>query len=351
MRQFIIGCMKAAGSSENHASQLADLLVEADLRGHYSHGVNRLHIYAEDVATEGTNRNGQPKILKQRGATAWVDGDSSLGAIVGNYCTELTIKLAKEHGIGWVVAFNSNHYGICGHYTMKMAKEGLIGMSFTNTSPIVFPNRAAQLGLGTNPISVAAEGTGGDAFVLDMATTTVALGKVEIAERSGKQEIPLQWGADSSGRPCTNPKEILGGGGLLSLGGTESTGGYKGTGLGMMVELFCGILGGANYGKNIRNWREISKQANLGQCFVAIDPECFAPGFADRLQTYLSETRSLKPLDVDKPVLVAGDPENAHIALCQMAGGLIYDVSIVRSLEKLAELYKVPMISYKFLQL
>lgn len=141
MEKFVTDCMLKSGAKVDHAAQLSDLLVTADARGHYSHGVNRLHIYMEDVNTKNCNSHGlyskflkvffnwnlgQPKILKQKGSTAWVNGDNSLGVVVGNFCTDLAIKLSQEFGIGWVQARNSNHYGIAGYYPLRMAKRGLI---------------------------------------------------------------------------------------------------------------------------------------------------------------------------------------------------------------------------------
>uniref|UniRef100_A0A915CTR1 Malate dehydrogenase n=1 Tax=Ditylenchus dipsaci TaxID=166011 RepID=A0A915CTR1_9BILA len=335
MHQFVVDCMAKVGVEQDQAAQLAELLIEADLRGHYSHGLNRLHVYLEDVLG-GVSKNGSPKIVKQKSGTALVDGDNSLGVVVGNFCTDLAIELAKEHGIGWVVANHSNHYGICAHYGNRMANHGLVGMTFTNTSPCLFPANSSQMGLGSNPICVTANASTQlpninqkDSFCLDMATSTVAFGKIE-------------WGADPHGKPTTNPKEILEGGGLLPLGsGGEQSAAYKGTGLGMMVELFCGILAGSSFGKNVRQWREVNVNANLGQCFVALDPECFAPGFADRLQTFMDETRGLTPADANKPVLVAGDPERKQISECKKAGGIVYNAAIIEQLTKVGSTYKV----------
>jgi LDH2 family malate/lactate/ureidoglycolate dehydrogenase len=189
-------------------------------------------------------------------------------------------------------------------------------MSFTNTSPITFPTRSAVVAIGTDPLSVAAPGTRtGDSFVLDMATSTVALGKVEIAHRRGETEVPRGWIADKNGRETTRPELALGtsGGGLLPLGGVEETGGYKGYGLNMMAEMFCGILSGASWGPHVRKWMSTERVANLvspkhttglhgvmgcvqGQCFVAIDPSAFAPGFAERMQEYMDTMRALPPV-------------------------------------------------------
>ncbi|EYB83089.1 hypothetical protein Y032_0343g3064 [Ancylostoma ceylanicum] len=222
MYRFMVDCMKSVGVVESHAGQLADVLIEADVRGHYSHGLNRLDMYIKDCQKKVCKTDGVPKILKERAGTAWVDGLSLLGPVVGNFCMDLAVKKAKETGVGWVCAKGSNHYGIAGWYVMRAMKEGVMAMSFTNTSPIQYPTRASVPALGTNPMAIGVNGTGDDHFLLDMATTTVAIGKVEIAKRRG-ESVPETWGVEKGGKLSTNPETILGGGGLFPLGGSEVT--------------------------------------------------------------------------------------------------------------------------------
>ncbi|KAL0967870.1 hypothetical protein UPYG_G00258720 [Umbra pygmaea] len=212
---------------------------------------------------------------------------------------------------------------------MQALDAKMIGMSFTNTSPLVVPTRAKECTLGTNPISVAAPANNGDSFVLDMATSAVALGKIELHERRGDM-IPEGWGCDSQGRMSTDPGKVLNGGGLVPIGGCEATGGYKGFGLGMMVEVFCGMLAGSHYCQNIRTWKVTDRAANLGQCFVAINPENFAPGFNDRMSDILSLHRGLEPAEPGCAVLAPGDPERININKCQNLEGIPYHINVVK---------------------
>ncbi|KAK6036036.1 malate/L-lactate dehydrogenase [Cooperia oncophora] len=258
--------------------------------------------------------DGEPIIIKEKGATAWVDGCNLLGPVVGNFCMKLAVQK---------------------------------GMAFTNTSPCVFPTNSAEKSLGSNPICLAAPAANGDSFFLDMASTTVAYGKIEVVDRRGGKRIPRGWGADADGIETQDPKEVLNGGGLQPLGGAETSGGYKGTGLCMMVEVLCGIMSGSSFGKSIRKWQTTDETANLGQCFVAIDPECFAPGFCDRLSCFLDETRDLKPIDPSYPVQVAGDPERAHMCMCDELDGIVYKKSQLEHLEKLANDLGVQMFKAK----
>ncbi|XP_064624718.1 uncharacterized oxidoreductase YjmC-like [Lineus longissimus] len=333
--KYVERCMTSVGTKPEHAKSLAEVLITGDYRSHFSHGLNRLEMYVNDIQSGITVCNLEPVVLKQTAATAYVDGQNLLGPVVGNFCMDIAIKKAREAGIGWVVAKGSNHYGICGWYSIRCADQGFLGMSFTNTSPLSVPTRAKQAVLGTNPLTLAAPAKKGDPFVLDMATSAVALGKIELADRK-EMDMPLGWGCDSKGRNTTVPKEALDGGGLLPLGGVENTSGYKGYGLAMMVEIFCGILAGAEYGPNIRKWKSNDQVANLGQSFVAIDPDAFAPGFKDRMADFMEICRGLEPADGETEVLVAGDPERKHMALCDREGGIRYHPNQIKHAIELA---------------
>ncbi|XP_067358244.1 uncharacterized oxidoreductase YjmC-like isoform X1 [Channa argus] len=336
VQDFIERCMISVGTKPHHAHSLAEVLVEGDHRGHYSHGLNRMDMYVKDIQTGICEKYGEPLVEKESAATALVDGKNLLGPVVGNFCMTLAIKKAKEVGIGWVVAHGSNHYGIAGYYAMQALKENMIGMTFTNTSPLVVPTRGKECTLGTNPLSVAAPAMNGDSFVLDMATSAVAIGKVELYDRRG-DPIPEGWGCDAKGQLTTDPSRVLNGGGLVPVGGSEATGGYKGYGLGMMVEVLCGILAGAQYSKHIRTWKETGRVANLGQCFVAINPENFAPGFSDRMSDLLSIQRGVHSANPDIPVLVAGDPERMHMKKCEEMGGIPYHMNVVNYMNQCAQ--------------
>ncbi|CAJ0581684.1 unnamed protein product, partial [Mesorhabditis spiculigera] len=336
MRRFMMDCLAKAGADHGHAEQLAEVLVEGDYRGHYSHGLNRLGMYVSDLEKKVCKGSGEPEILKERAGTAWVDGHNLLGPVVGNFCIDLAVKKAKEAGVGWVVAKGSNHFGIAAWYSMRAMKEGMMGLSFTNTSPISYPTRSAKPALGTNPLSLAAAGNAEDSFVLDMATTTVAVGKIEIAARK-EMQVPETWGVAAGGKHTTDPQEILDGGGVLPLGGPELSGGYKGYGLAALVEIFCGIMGGAHWGPNVRRWMSTSGDADLGQCFIAVDPEAFAPGFPDRMQQFMDTMRGLPEADEGKAVEVAGDSEKRHEQLCDRLGGISYHPNQIKFAHELAD--------------
>ncbi|XP_067003787.2 uncharacterized oxidoreductase YjmC [Anabrus simplex] len=338
VERFITDCFVKVGCGKDSAKQQAQLLVAADYRGHFSHGLNRLEIYLNDIRKKLCDPNGEPRIMKQTSATALVNGMNSLGAVVGNFCMRLAITKAADTGVGLVVANNSNHFGMAGYYSEQAVKVGMVGLSFTNTSPLMCPTGAKQAALGTNPLSIAAPigvGLGAEAFVLDMATTSVALGKIEIQIRK-EQPIPLGWALDEEGNPTTDPQVAYNARRMMPLGGLEETSGYKGYGLAMLVEILCGILGGSNFGPFIRDWESDNEQANLGQCFIAIDPKCFGDGFRERMEHLVKYLRDMPPVEKGKPVLVPGDPEKANMEKVDRQGGIIYLPNQINSSYELA---------------
>ena len=150
----MIDCMTTVKVPQDRAAKLAANLSEADYRGHFSHGLNRLAMYVDDLQNGLCDPHADPKIIKESQSTAWIDGCNTLGVVVGEFAMNVAIKKAKETGIGWVNTKNSNHFGICQWYTAMAAKENMIGMSSTNTSPLVSPTRGQTPTFGTNPIAV-----------------------------------------------------------------------------------------------------------------------------------------------------------------------------------------------------
>lgn len=336
VKRFIFDCMRALNTPDDYSQQMAEILAEADYKGHFSHGMNRLAMYVGEVEKKTCNNKATPKILKEFGGTAWVDGNNALGVVVGNFCNKLAIEKAKIHGISCVSTKGSNHFGICSKYSDDAVNQGFIQITCSNTSPLAVPTRAKNSFFGTNPFCLGAPAQDGDNFLLDMATTTVAVGKIELAVRKNIQ-IPNTWALDEVGRPETNPEKAVQTPRLSPLGGSEIMGGYKGSGLMMMVEVLSGILSGSMYGPHIQRFGKMTEPANLGHCFIVINPECFAPGFRSRLSKILKELRTSQPIDPKKPVKAAGDPEREHKLAVDRAGGVRYVKNQMDTCEMLAK--------------
>ncbi|XP_046617169.1 uncharacterized oxidoreductase YjmC [Neodiprion virginianus] len=336
--RYIADSLMKVGASKEDAVTVGEHLFTADYRGHFSHGMNRMEMYVQDVVKKLTDPKAKPRIITDFKAVATVDGMNGFGQVTGKYCMELAMKKAKEYGIGMVACRGSNHYGIAGYYSLMAMSENLFGFSCTNTSPLMAPTRSRAAALGTNPISLGARGsTSNDDFVLDMATTCVALGKMELASRKG-EPIPEGWALGADGKPTVDAAEAVRTACLMPLGGEERNSGYKGYGMALMVEVLCGILTGSKFGPNIRKWDSSSGDvvADLGHCFVAIDPDAFVPGSRDRLTDLVGLLRGL-PTAGDMPVLIPGDPERGHMRKVDREGGITYHDNQIKASKLFAE--------------
>src|SRR5438128_1182212 len=286
LRSFCTEVFIHFGISAADAQQATDVLAKSDLRGIDSHGVARLHTYFEMMELGRINPKPNIKIVREKASVATVDGDNGLGLVVGPKANEIAMEKAEQYGSGWVSVCNTNHFGIAGYYPLKALERGLIGWAMTNSTKLVAPLWGAERMLGTNPIAIAFPGYKEPPIVIDMATSAVAFGKVEIAKRAGKP-IPDGWAIDREGNMTNDPAALIDGGALLPLGGTRELGGHKGFALAAMVDLFCGVLSGANWGPFVPPFalrQEIPKRrvgAGVGHFFGAlridgfIDPEEF----------------------------------------------------------------------------
>ena len=245
---YIVAVLEALKMSRRNATLTADLMVRTDLRGVNSHGIGMLPKYVEWTRDGFVHPWAEPTVVRDDQATALVDGQKGLGHPASVLAMDLAITKAATHGIGMVAVRNSNHFGACANYSMMALERGMIGFAVTN-SPFVamVPTFARQPMMGTNPLSLAAPADRHTPFVLDMATTTVAVGKLTIASRWNKP-IPEGWGLDEKGAPTSDARAVLASRLLSPLGGSRELGGHKGYGLGVMVDILSGVLSGSVYG-------------------------------------------------------------------------------------------------------
>jgi len=285
LESFCVRVFEKLDVPTEDAKTTAKNLVSADLRGISSHGVARLRRYVKGIQDGVMLPRPDTKLLHETPATALIDGGDGLGQPVSRRAMELAIEKAKNVGAGFVTVRNSNHYGIAGYYTMMALEHDMIGISMTNAAVLVVPTFGRNSMLGTNPISVAAPAGEERPFVLDMATSTVPRGKLEVYNRQEKP-LPLGWATDEMGEPTTEADRVLdnflklAGGGLLPLGGVgELFGGHKGYGLALMVDILSGVLPGAGYANHIylKDEQGNSKPANVGHFFGALRVDGFRP--------------------------------------------------------------------------
>ncbi len=286
LREFVTRVFVALGVPQEDSAITADVLVEADLRGIDSHGVARLRRYVQGIRDGVMVPRPEIRVVHETPATALIDGGAGLGQPVGVRAMRLAIEKAKAVGAGFVAVRNSNHYGIAGYYAMMALEEGnLIGISMTNADVLVVPTFGRDAMLGTNPIAVAAPAGKERPFVLDMATSTVPRGKLEVYDRLGKA-MPIGWATDERGLDTTDAGRVLrnlknrAGGGLLPLGGAgELLSGHKGYGLALLVDILSGVLPGAGYADTIYPRTPDGKPlpANVGHFFGALRIDGFRP--------------------------------------------------------------------------
>ncbi len=304
------------GVPQEDARQAAEVLAVADLRGIDSHGVARLSSYYGLLKGGRINPKPTVKIVRQTLSTATVDGDNGLGLVVGPHANRIAMDKAEHAGSGWVSVCNTNHYGIAGYYVLEALERDLIGMAMTNTTKIVTPLWGAERMLGTNPLAIAFPGLEEPPIVIDMATSVVAFGKIEIAHRKNAS-MPLGWAVDADGYPTTDPEALMDGGAQLTLGSDYAHGGHKGYCLAAMVDILSCVLSGANWGPFAPPFalqqalppRWVGK--GIGHFFGAwridgfIDPDAFKRQIDDWIRTF----RQTRPAPGTQGPLIPGDPE------------------------------------------
>lgn len=265
--------LMAAGASRTEAEQTAWVLTSADERGVHSHGVVRMQGYTACLQSGGIRGGAEYRTVSDGASYALIDADRGLGIPVSVCAAELAIRKAKESGVAVVNVRNSHHHGACGYYSIQMAKQGLIGLAMSTGDIIMAAAGTAENSIGNNPFSYAVPAGKYGNICYDIAMSTVAMGKVAMAADEGRS-IPLGWMLDRDGNPTTDPWSYANGGTLVPFGG------YKGSGLSMMVESLAGILSGAALLKDIHAWnQDPSRGGNVGHCFLAIDPKHINPDF------------------------------------------------------------------------
>jgi LDH2 family malate/lactate/ureidoglycolate dehydrogenase len=313
---FTIAVLRKIGCNERDADTAAKVLLSADLRGIDSHGVARLSGYVRLWEAKRINATPAIKILHQTPSTAVVDGDSGLGLVVAPFAMQVAIDKAMQVGTGWVSVQNSNHFGIAGYHAMMALEHDMIGIAFTNASPLVAPTFSVERLLGTNPICVVIPAGKEPSFVADMATTTAANGKLEILQRKNGV-APVGWIQNKEGNYSTNPHELKAGGALLPLGGDKEHGSHKGYALGAIVDIFSAVLSGANYGPWVPPFPAYVPMPDeqpgkgIGHFFGAMRIDAFRPAeeFKKHMDKWIKRFRSAKTIKGQEKVLIPGDPE------------------------------------------
>ena len=331
VRTFCTRLLVAAGLRAADADTVARSLVEANLRGIDSHGVARLPHYLNRIK-HGSIKP-QPQIqFKQFGpSVGLVDGDHGLGQLVMSRATAEAITLARTTGAGWVSVRNSSHCGALAFYGLPIAEAGMIGFTFTHVESIVLPFGSRQPFCGTTPICITAPGDDGHTLCLDMATSKVPWNTIVNAAMEGVP-IPSGWAVDETGAETTDAKRAVS---LLPFGE------YKGSGLGLMIDVLCAMLGQAPYGPDLSSmYGDPTERRCLGGLVGAIDICRFVPleSFTARVAELARRWNALEPIEPGGRVLYPGEPEMIRRQE-RLREGIPVSLQLLKTFNELAKAY------------
>jgi LDH2 family malate/lactate/ureidoglycolate dehydrogenase len=340
LREYCSDLLKSLDVSDSDAFVIADNLVDADLCGVESHGVSRMSIYMKRLETGVVSKNAEIQVIQEHPASLALSASNAMGMVAGKCAMERSIEKARESGCCFTTVKNSNHYGMSGYYVNIAAKENMIGITGTNAPPNIAPWGSYKPYQGTNPIAFAAP-THGRPIILDMAPSVVAMGKVILAAKLGK-DIPEGWALTKDGKPTTNAKEGMDGT-VLPIGGP------KGYGLAVFVDILAGILSGAMIGPYINNmWNDFENPQDVGHFFIAVDISKFVDVdmFKTRIGQMVSEIKALPKNPGIAEIFMPGEIEQ-RLRDERTANGLELSAIVYQELKDLGEKYGVPFTGAK----
>lgn len=325
LHELIQTKLNKAGLTEEQAKETANHLVYADLSGVHSHGAVRVEYYAERINKGGITTAPELRFEKTGESTGIYHGDNAQGHYVANLALEPAIEMAKKSGVAVVGVARVGHTGTLSYYMRKIAEAGLIGISMTQSDPMVVPFGGAETYYGTNPIAFGAPSNDEHPLIFDMATTVQAWGKILDARSKGRS-IPDTWAVDENGAATTDPSAVRG---LLPIAGP------KGYGLMMMVDMLAGILLGVPFGRDVTSmYADLEATRDLGQTYIIIDPERFAG--LEQVKANVSKTmhdlNGIKPAPGFDRVQYPGQGSNERYAE-NLANGVEIPESIIAYLE------------------
>ncbi|MBI2888152.1 MAG: Ldh family oxidoreductase [Chloroflexi bacterium] len=349
LEDFVVRVLTTLGMTAQNAKETAEVLIKADITGVDSHGVPRLPNYVARIKAGTVKPNPEVRVVHELASTALVDGGNGIGMVVGRRAMAIAIQKAQATGAGFVSVRNSSHYGIAGYYARMALPHNMIGISMTNVGAGGgTPATYGRTGLfGTNPIAVAAPTRKDPPFVMDFATTVVAFGKLQIAMRRG-QKVPLGWVMDREGNLTDNPNTRADGGYMLPLGGLKETGGHKGYGLMLLVDILTAALSGAAFGATFAKPNEATRAtgsaANTGHFFGAFRIDGFRPleEFLDAMDEMYQVIHSSEKLPGHDRIYVHGEIDwetEAH----RRVHGIPLDIPTYKGLEAVSKDMGVPL--------
>lgn len=306
LNEFCVDVLTSTGVSAEHAKIAADLLVLTDAWGIHTHGMKLLPGYVKRIRAGGIRTDREPSIASEGPAWAIVDGCSVLGQVASAFAMRAAIGKARASGIGYAGVRNSNHFGAAGPYAALAAREGMIGMAMSNDIPSVAAPGSRKAITGSNPISYAVPAGRHNPILLDMATSTVAGGKVYAARVQGKP-IPGHWLIGPDGLPTTDGNLYPQSASLAPVGG------HKGYGIALLIETLSAILPGSGVTWGVGSWifGDPALPTDHGSAFLAFDVGAMGPreAFLERVDALIDEIHKAPTAPGVERVLVPGERE------------------------------------------
>jgi len=318
------------GLSADHAADVVEILVLADLFGLSTHGLSRIESYGERLEVGGIAKNPTIGVDRVAPALVTVDGANGVGPLVGLHALRAAMEVARECGIGAAFVRGSNHFGPISPYSYLAAEEGFASMIGSNATTTIAPWGGSDARLGNSPLGLGVPGADGAHFMLDMAMSVVARAKIRNALKAG-ESIPDTWGTDKYGRKTTDPKAALD-------GFLQPIGGHKGYGLALVVDMFAGVLSNAAYLTHVKSWVDApDKPQNLGHFFILIDTKRLGSTawLTERMRDFADILHASPAAEEGKPVIVPGEIELRNMAR-QRSDGIEVDIAVLALLRQRA---------------
>ena len=319
----------AAGLPEADAAIVTDNLIQADLRGHSSHGLSRVRVYCDRIRSGLVATAPEITVLHETPAALHLDGGHGMGAVVAAKAMRLCLEKARSSGIAMCSLRAGTHFGIASYYTMQAAAQDMIGYACSNAPASMAPWGGVTPMLGTNPFSMSVPAGRHRPLVFDSSSSIVARGKINLAEIEDRP-IPLGWAIDKAGRPTTDATEAL-------KGSVLPFAEHKGYGIALMIDILSGVLSGASYGLHLGDlWNNSETRQNLGFFLMAIDIASFSrvKEFKARIDRMIDEIKASKTAPNTEEILLPGEIEFRNEDY-NRENGIVVGPGVLRDLEAL----------------
>ncbi|MBI4664066.1 MAG: Ldh family oxidoreductase [Verrucomicrobia bacterium] len=334
---FCAACFEKLGLSAEDAAVTAENLLFANLRGVDSHGVIRLKVYADRLRAGGFKADVHPEIISEGDACASLDARQGVGQVAGLAAMKLAMAKAEQAGAALVSVRNSNHFGAAAFYALKAIDRGMIGLAATNAGASMAPTGGREGRLGNNPVAIAVPAGKYPPLTLDMATGSVAWGKIFLAQQKG-EKIPAAWALDKHGVPTDDPNAAADRGLIQPLGG------YKGYGLSLFIDILTGVLGGGAFSTQVKSlYQSLETPSGSAQAFAAIRIDAFLPRteFCKRVDQLIELMHSCPLAPGVERIFVPGEIEH-ETAQRRKSEGIPVNAKLRDELVALAQELRVP---------